>query len=928
MVENKKEKRTAKMCICFFYFQERSKGFCNFADVNTLEYLKAISELSRYLYENCTEHEEGNAFEEDSEIQSDRQSHLQDESFVSPLSSPTVSSDQTERVSSSSGNVTSASERSPNAAFMHGDPLANPDRNNKSLDDANTAMCPNSYAKVLGTKLFEEGKVARSYVISQIQEGLRKREIPKQVNSLQSREGSSGIEEDLLPLNNHRFYNATGCSPSNNALVKTNPEHALRVDPSSREKNRLVEAVRKGSTHPFYDNDIKSDSQQICSDELQNEMTASVQELPLKVGFPKDSTITAKETYFDATDGVVWQRRARDEISKGTSGERECTATCATTRGQVFLPLNDKEVLHFLEAPTIRERVQHESTLLANWEAFPDNLGSGEHDNASLKNWTTPPESVSNGLVDMNEWSLTFKANEKMENLFPVKRTICVDPTKSNFSHQVLDCDVEADCHTNPTVLQDEIISEQPQNNLLNFSHNESQTTTRGSKSVIDFSDGEDVKGESDDAQSFKTKQKLLGITASAGVSSPARNMIYGLKGGSSENIEDFTSLHPLLIQETEGRSVGLHPEFVERHSVTSTSKPSMFGPPNSNLATWDLLQEWRNDSVYSLPSPCRGVSDVKRLRPLGNHRQRRGKSSSEPKQISLEQDESWHFPPLPENYEDNIAAFQSEPRHLRGNNSEYSTHLPDPSLDPAEFRSAFHNMRPLMPEYVDEEIVYPYSEVSAVTVKALQVNEGARDTSEDSIGYLLGNLKRVLDRNLELWASSNIEAKPVASERTAVEKFSVEEQILPYRENENNEKSRDTSSSSETALQQQSEQSSETAGENFRSPVQETPRPLCGHYHRRCLVKFPCCNKFYPCHRCHNESDECSESQSRAVSATHMRCSICYNEQEVRSSLLSVFFGLAIKCMMLLHESRVFKLRVEMNFEACDPRSHLTVLM
>ena len=854
-----------------------------------MECLKAISELSRYLYENFSEHEEGNAFEEDSGIQSDRQGLLQDESFVSPLSSPTVSSGQIEGISSSSGNVTSAAEKSPNAAFMHGHPLANPDRNGESLNDTNTARCPNSDAKFLGTTLFEEGKIARSYAISQIQEGLREREIPERIKPFQSREGSSGImlEEDLLSLNDHSFYDASGYGPSNITLVKADPEHALRIDPSSGEKNNLVEAetVTKGSSHPF--DDIKSESQRISSDEFQNEMTESVQELPLKMGFPKDSTITAEETYLDATDGVVWQRKARDELSKVTSVELECTASCAITGGEVFFPLKDKDVLYFLEAPAIRDRVQQESILLANREAFADNLGSGEHDNASVEDWTTPPETVSNGFVGMNEWSLTFEANEKRENSFPAKRTIYVNPTKSNFSRQVLDCNVEADCYTNPTFLQDEVISEQLQNSLLHFSHNESQTATRGSKSFVDFSNGEDVKGESDDAQCFKTKQKLVAITGSADVSSRARNMISDLKGGSPKNIEDFSSLHPPLIQETEGGLVGLHPEFVQRHSVTSTSKTSVFGHPNSNLATWDLLQDWRNDSVHSLPSPCRGVSDVKRLTPLGNHGQRKQKSSSEPKQISLEQDESWHFPPLQENYEDNIAPFQSEPRHLRGNNSECSPHLPDLLLDPAEFRSAFHNMTPLMPECVGEEIVYPYSEESSVTGNAFQVNEGARD----SIGCLLGNLERVLDRNLELWASSNIEAKPVASEKTPVEEFSVEEQTLLYRENENNEKSRDASSSLEKPLQQQSEQSTQTVGENVRSPVQETPRPLCGHYHRRCLVRFPCCNKFYPCHRCHNESDECSESQSRAANATHMRCSICYNEQEVRSSLLSVYY-------------------------------------
>ncbi|XP_015761467.1 PREDICTED: uncharacterized protein LOC107340614 [Acropora digitifera] len=948
---------------------DRSEGFFNFVDVNKLECLKAISELSWYLYENCTAHEEGNAFEQDCEIQADPESDLQDEGFVTPLSFPTMSSRQTERVSSSLANVASAAEKSPKAAFMRGHPLANPDRNDESRDNRNTAMCLNSDAKILGTKLFEEGKIARGFVISQIQEGLRKKEIPEQINSFQSKEISSGIalEGDLMSQNDDPFYDANGCGPSNNALIKANPERALKVDPSSGENNHFMgaETIREGSTHLFDDNDIKSESQQIRSDELQNEVAESVQELPLSISFPKDSTITAEKTYFDADDGVVWQRK--DKISKVTSVELECAEMCATTGGEAFLSSNDTEELHFTKAPAIRDRVQQKGTSLVICEAFlgklgsADSLSSSEHDTASVENWTTPPESVSNVLVGVDEWSLPFQA-------IPAKRTICAGPTTSNFSRPVLDSDVEADCHTNPTFLQDEVISERPQNKLLNFcthyesqsttpgsksvvdfrnvedfkgesddaqsftikrklvgisdTHYESETTNRGSKSVVDFIHGEGFKGESDDAQSFKTEQTLVGITGNSDVSSPARNMICGLRGGSPTNFEDFSSLDPLLIQETEGWSVGLHPEFVERHSVTSASRPSMSTHPNSNLATCDPPQDWRNDAVYSLSR----LSDVERLRPLGSHRQRREKHSSELKQISLEQDESWHFPPLPENYEDNIAAFQSKPCHLRGNNSEGSILQPDPSLDPAEFRSVFYNMTPLMPKCVGEEVVDPYSGVLSITGNALQFDEGACDTSEDSIGCLLGDLERALDRNLELWASSNMETKPVASERRTVEKFSEEEQTPPFRENENNESSRDMSCSSETALQQQNEQSSETVGESVRSPVQETPRPLCGHYHRRCLVKFPCCNKFYPCHRCHNESDECPESQSRAVNATHLRCSICYNEQEVRSSLLSVYYALAIKYMILIH--KVLKLRDEKNLKTCDARSLLTLFM
>ena len=243
----KPERKSLRRCACANYFQDHSEGF---VDVNTLECLKAISELSWCLYENCTTHEESNAFEEDCEIQADRQSHLQDESFVTPSSFPTMSSSQIERVSSSSGNVTSASKKSPKAAFMRAHPLANPDRNDESLDDRNTAMCLNSDAKILGTKLFEEGRIARGFVISQIQEGLRKKEIPQQINSFQSRESSSGIalEGDLLSLNDHPCYDANGCGPSNNDLIKANLERALKIDPSSGENNHLVgaETVRKG----------------------------------------------------------------------------------------------------------------------------------------------------------------------------------------------------------------------------------------------------------------------------------------------------------------------------------------------------------------------------------------------------------------------------------------------------------------------------------------------------------------------------------------------------------------------------------------------------------------------------------------------------------------------------------------------------------
>ena len=89
-----------------------------------------------------------------------------------------------------------------------------------------------------------------------------------------------------------------------------------------------------------------------------------------------------------------------------------------------------------------------------------------------------------------------------------------------------------------------------------------------------------------------------------------------------------------------------------------------------------------------------------------------------------------------------------------------------------------------------------------------------------------------------------------------------------------------------ETNTQGEPNPSNETTVEAERQPmatlIQESPRPVCSHFLRRCFVRFPCCGKFLPCHLCHNESD-CIEDQAKAIDATHIRCTICYNEQVVR---------------------------------------------
>ena len=70
------------------------------------------------------------------------------------------------------------------------------------------------------------------------------------------------------------------------------------------------------------------------------------------------------------------------------------------------------------------------------------------------------------------------------------------------------------------------------------------------------------------------------------------------------------------------------------------------------------------------------------------------------------------------------------------------------------------------------------------------------------------------------------------------------------------------------------------------RAALPESPQWLCEHYQRLCRVKFPCCGRFYSCHRCHNNSDECQNKNCNAKEAFYIECSVCRHQQEVCKSL------------------------------------------
>ncbi|PFX18035.1 E3 ubiquitin-protein ligase DZIP3 [Stylophora pistillata] len=150
-----------------------------------------------------------------------------------------------------------------------------------------------------------------------------------------------------------------------------------------------------------------------------------------------------------------------------------------------------------------------------------------------------------------------------------------------------------------------------------------------------------------------------------------------------------------------------------------------------------------------------------------------------------------------------------------------------------------------------------------------------------NSSGSLLGSLEQVMAQTVQLIASSVTavnEAQPILQ---SIEKVGVQENAREFTEQEVSTPTPINESSSQEDSMQLNESTlgADREPQSIATPVQESPRPVCSHYQRRCLVRFPCCGKFFPCHRCHNESD-CSEDQARAINATHIRCTICYHEQ------------------------------------------------
>ncbi len=60
----------------------------------------------------------------------------------------------------------------------------------------------------------------------------------------------------------------------------------------------------------------------------------------------------------------------------------------------------------------------------------------------------------------------------------------------------------------------------------------------------------------------------------------------------------------------------------------------------------------------------------------------------------------------------------------------------------------------------------------------------------------------------------------------------------------------------------------------------------LCSHYKRHCYVKFECCDKFWPCHRCHNNQSTCGRKKLKSRDTKMLKCVYCNKVQQVTQVL------------------------------------------
>ena len=142
--------------------------------------------------------------------------------------------------------------------------------------------------------------------------------------------------------------------------------------------------------------------------------------------------------------------------------------------------------------------------------------------------------------------------------------------------------------------------------------------------------------------------------------------------------------------------------------------------------------------------------------------------------------------------------------------------------------------------------------------------------------------------KNLEKKREVKEKAMKEKERRKKEERTRKELQALERRE-------REASETRQTERKNDREELSDPMSGGEETPTQtstgaEGRQWLCEHYKRLCRVKFPCCGKFFPCHRCHSNFG-CPNNNSKAREACYVECSVCSRQQEVFRPIIYLKF-------------------------------------
>ena len=410
-----------------------------------------------------------------------------------------------------------------------------------------------------------------------------------------------------------------------------------------------------------------------------------------------------------------------------------------------------------------------------------------------------------------------------------------------------------------------------------------------------------------------------------------------GLKGGRRDEFgSSYSSFGAANACTSESSYLGIEPVFLARH----TNDDSMSLKYNSckmdeceEKASWTFCELPDSSECFSRNTACATTSLMSPAQTLFNPvylPQQSFLDSYNGKFSSPEIDADWSLPPPPpfphlpcdvpqERHnilENSIAngAVQSRASQFIDPAQEYtqldrnrqSLGGQNTRISQAEIKHAQSSLS-VNPSSTTQSGVCLQAEASSASAKVTRQQERERKDRESVEATMSTNGESAIQPGL---SNSHLhisdDGSLAALERRVAEACSLVERVLKEREErEKTMKERERRQREEQSQREQQERAKKerearearqrnesgegpSTGSEEETPSQDTAHPvsarwLCEHYQRLCRVKFPCCGKFYPCHRCHNNSDDCVHDNCKAKEAFYLECSVCRHQQAVR---------------------------------------------